>query len=62
MYGLPIRLRLRQLFLCEKQYFRSQFLSQEVGNMPRKGENIFKSAYCEAKRPDLRSKTVAFRF
>ena len=21
-----------------------------------------KSAYCEAKRPDLRSKTVAFRF
>lgn len=44
MYGLPIRLRLRQLFLCEKQYFRSQFLSQEVGNMPRKGENIFKRA------------------
>ena len=23
---------------------------------------IYETAYCEAKRPDLRSKTVAFRF
>lgn len=26
------------------------------------GETMWKIAYCEAKRPDLRSKTVAFRF
>lgn len=25
-------------------------------------DNLFQIAYCEAKRPDLRSKTVAFRF
>ena len=28
----------------------------------REAKNLTQDAYCEAKRPDLRSKTVAFRF
>ena len=36
--------------------------SDAVVNVGYKEFNLILAAYCEAKRPDLRSKTVAFRF
>lgn len=47
------------LQLLEKDIIR---LQNNISELKQILEDIHTDAYCEAKRPDLRSETVAFRF